>query len=100
MGPLVLDGAGLGLVMGPIIAIVLAGVAPHNAGAASGVLASAQQIGNALGVAIVGVVFFGALQSGHAVPEAFRTSLLWLAAGSVAVAALIQALPRGERAAG
>ena len=45
-------------------------------------------------------MFFGALQSGHAVPEAFRTSLLWLAAGSVAVAALIQALPRGERAAG
>jgi EmrB/QacA subfamily drug resistance transporter len=99
MGPLVLDGAGLGLVMGPIIAIVLAGVAPHNAGAASGVLASAQQIGNALGVAIIGVVFFGALHGGHAVPEAFRTSLLWLAAGSVAVAALIQALPRGERAA-
>ena len=73
--------------------------APHNAGAASGVLASAQQIGNALGVAIIGVVFFGARQGGHAVPEAFRTSLLWLAAGSVAVAALIQALPRGERAA-
>jgi hypothetical protein len=95
----VLDGAGLGLVMGPIIAIVLAGVAPHNAGAASGVLASAQQIGNALGVAVIGVVFFGALRGGHAVPEAFRTSLLWLAAGSVAVAALIQALPRGERAA-
>jgi EmrB/QacA subfamily drug resistance transporter len=98
-GPMLLDGAGLGLVMGPIIAIVLAGVAPHQAGAASGVLATAQQVGNALGVAVIGVVFFGALQGGHAVPEAFRTSLLWLAAGSVAVAALIQALPRGERAA-
>jgi EmrB/QacA subfamily drug resistance transporter len=97
-GPMLLDGAGLGLVMGPIIAIVLAGVAPHQAGAASGVLATAQQVGNALGVAVIGVVFFGALQGGHAVPEAFRTSLLWLAAGSVAVAALIQALPRGERA--
>jgi predicted MFS family arabinose efflux permease len=95
--PLMLDGAGIGLVMGPIIAIVLAGVAPRHAGAASGVLASAQQIGNAFGVAIVGVVYFGALDGGHAVPEAFRTSLLWLAAGSVAVAALIQALPRGER---
>ena len=98
--PLMLDGAGIGLVMGPIIAIVLAGVAPRHAGAASGVLASAQQIGNAFGVAIIGVVYFGALEGGHAVPEAFRTSLLWLAAGSVAVAALIQALPRGERAAG
>jgi EmrB/QacA subfamily drug resistance transporter len=97
-GPMLLDGAGLGLVMGPIVAIVLAGVAPRNAGAASGVLATAQQIGNALGVAIIGVVFFGALESGHTVPDAFRTSLLWLAAGSVLVAALIQALPRGERA--
>jgi hypothetical protein len=95
-----LDGAGIGLVMGPIIAIVLSGVAPRHAGAASGVLASAQQIGNAFGVAIIGVVYFGALEGGHAVPEAFRTSLLWLAAGSVAVAALIQALPRGKLAAG
>jgi predicted MFS family arabinose efflux permease len=97
-GPMLLDGAGLGLVMGPIVAIVLAGVAPRNAGAASGVLATAQQIGNALGVAIIGVVFFGAVEGGHAVPDAFRTSLLWLAAGSVLVATLIQALPRGERA--
>jgi EmrB/QacA subfamily drug resistance transporter len=95
---LVLDGAGLGLVMGPIITIVLAGVAPKHAGAASGVLASAQQIGNALGVAIVGVVYFGALDGGSAVPDAFRTSLLWLAAGSVLVAALIQTLPRGQQA--
>jgi EmrB/QacA subfamily drug resistance transporter len=94
-GAMVLDGAGMGLVMGPIIGIVLANVAPRHAGAASGVLASAQQIGNALGVALIGVVFFGALDAGHAVPEAFRTSLLWLAAGSVAVAVLIQTLPRG-----
>jgi EmrB/QacA subfamily drug resistance transporter len=95
--PMLLDGAGMGLMMGPIIAIVLSGVAPRNAGAASGVLATGQQIGNALGVAVIGVVYFGALRGGDAVPEAFRTSLLWLAAGSVAVAALIQALPRAQR---
>jgi EmrB/QacA subfamily drug resistance transporter len=98
-GPLMLDGAGIGLVMGPIIAIVLSGVAPRHAGAASGVLASAQQVGNALGVAIVGVVYFGALAAGHSVPEAFRTSLLWLAAGSIVVVALVQTLPRAERGA-
>jgi EmrB/QacA subfamily drug resistance transporter len=98
-GSLVLDGAGMGLVMGPSIGIVLSTVAPHHAGAASGVLGSAQQVGNALGVALIGVLFFGALDAGHAVPDAFRTSLLWLAAGSVAVAALIQTLPRGGRAA-
>ncbi len=96
--PLVLDGAGMGLVMGPIITIVVTNVARRHAGAASGVLASAQQVGVAFGVALIGVVFFGALDAGHAVPSAFRTSVLWLAAGSVAVAALIQALPRGGRA--
>jgi EmrB/QacA subfamily drug resistance transporter len=95
---LVLDGAGMGLVMGPIITMVVTNMAPRHAGAASGVLASVQQVGIAFGVALIGVVFFGALDAGHAVPEAFRTSLLWLAAGSVAVAALIQALPRGGRA--
>jgi hypothetical protein len=97
-GSLVLDGAGMGLVMGPIIGIVLATVAPRNAGAASGVLASAQQVGNALGVALIGVIFFGALDAGHAVPDAFRTALLWLAGGSVLVAAMIQILLRGPRA--
>jgi EmrB/QacA subfamily drug resistance transporter len=97
-GALVLDGAGMGLVMGPIITIVVTNVAPRHAGAASGVLASAQQVGVAVGVALIGVVFFGALDAGHAVPSAFGTSVLWLAAGSVAVAALIQALPRGGRA--
>ncbi|HEY7621025.1 MAG TPA: hypothetical protein VH834_14715 [Solirubrobacteraceae bacterium] len=84
--------------MGPIITIVVTNVAPRHAGAASGVLASVQQVGIAFGVALIGVVFFGALDAGHAVPTAFRTSVLWLAAGSVAVAALIQALPRGRRA--
>jgi predicted MFS family arabinose efflux permease len=95
---LVLDGAGMGLVMGPIITIVVTNVAPRHAGAASGVLASAQQVGIALGVALIGVVFFGALDAGHAVPDAFRTSLLWLAGVSVAVAALIQTLQRPQRA--
>jgi EmrB/QacA subfamily drug resistance transporter len=96
---LVVDGAGMGLVMGPMIGIVLTGVAPRHAGAASGVLASAQQVGNALGAALIGVVFFGGLAAGHAIPTAFRAALLCLAAGSVAVAALIQALPRAGRVA-
>jgi EmrB/QacA subfamily drug resistance transporter len=95
---LVVDGAGMGLVMGPMIGIVLAGVAPRHAGAASGVLASAQQVGNALGAALIGVVFFGAIDAGDAIPTAFRAALLFLAAGSVAVAALIQALPRAGAA--
>lgn len=47
----------------------LRSVPPESAGSASGVLTTAQQIGNALGVAIAGAVFFGALgdaSSAHA----------------------------------
>jgi EmrB/QacA subfamily drug resistance transporter len=98
-GALVVDGAGMGLVMGPIITMIVTNVAPKHAGAASGVLSSVQQVGIALGVALIGVVFFGALDAGHAVVDAFRQSVLWLAAGSVVVAVLIQALPgRGRTA--
>ena len=45
--------------------VVLAGIARDDAGAASGVLVTAQQIGGALGVALIGVALFGAL-AGHA----------------------------------
>lgn len=57
--PLVGAGAGLGIVVGPIIALVLATAPPAHAGAASGVLASSQQLGNALGVAGIGIVYYG-----------------------------------------
>ena len=97
--PLLLDGAGMGLVMGPMVSTVLAGVSPQHAGAASGVLATAQQMGNALGIAVIGVVFFGATDAGHSIAHAFRVGLLDLAALSAAVAFLVQLLPRGRAAA-
>jgi predicted MFS family arabinose efflux permease len=57
---LALDGAGMGLTVGPLAATILAKITPSHAGAASGVLATAQQIGNALGVAFIGVIFYSA----------------------------------------
>jgi EmrB/QacA subfamily drug resistance transporter len=89
---LLLIGAGMGLVMAPLTATVLAGVSARHAGAASGVLATMQQIGNALGVAVTGVIFFGAAHGGLA--HAFELSLVQLAALSAAVAALTRLLPR------
>ncbi|MEV4362246.1 MFS transporter [Nonomuraea sp. NPDC049625] len=88
---LVVAGAGMGLVMAPLPALVLNGVDPRHAAAASGVLSTAQQAGGAIGVAVVGVVFYGAL-GGY--PHAFAMGLLLLIALDVAVAALVQALPR------
>lgn len=58
---LLVAGAGSGFVIAPNTDIVLAGVPRHDAGAASGVLSTAQRLGTALGVAIVGVALFGAL---------------------------------------
>lgn len=58
---LLLAGIGSGFVIAPNVDIVLAGVPWQDAGAASGVLNTAQRLGNALGVAIVGVALFGSL---------------------------------------
>jgi EmrB/QacA subfamily drug resistance transporter len=52
-------GIGLGLFVAPVVNIILAGIHAEGAGSASGVLSSTQQIGGALGIAIIGVIFFG-----------------------------------------
>ena len=51
-------GFGIGAVLVPLSATVLGGVPAELAGAAAGVLATAQQVGGALGVAVIGVAFF------------------------------------------
>ncbi len=51
----------MGLVLAPLSSIVLAGLPPRHAGAAAGMLAMMQQVANALGVAIIGIIFYGAL---------------------------------------
>jgi EmrB/QacA subfamily drug resistance transporter len=54
-------GIGMGLVMAPIFAVVLTDVDPRHAGSASGVLNAVQQLGGAVGIALIGVIFFGQL---------------------------------------
>lgn len=58
---LLLVGLGMGMVMGLIFSVTLKDVKKEYAGSASGTLSAGQQVGGAIGVAIVGVVFFGAL---------------------------------------
>ena len=93
---LLLVGAGMGLGIAPLATIILSGMRPEQAGSASGALSTAQQVGNALGVAIIGVIFFGALSSGFT--KAFELSLAALAVILLGVAALTRLLPRTERA--
>ena len=90
---LVVSGIGMGLAIAPMPSIVLARVRPDHAAAASGVLATAQQAGNAIGVAVIGVIFYRAL-GGGSYPHAFGLSLEVMAALGLAVAALVQLLPR------
>ncbi|MFE0510563.1 MFS transporter [Streptomyces sp. NPDC058964] len=51
LGPSIVAGAGFGLCLGPVVSIATAGVAPHEAGTASGLLNSSRQIGASLGLA-------------------------------------------------
>lgn len=57
--PLFVAGIGGGFFLAPVTNAVLAGIPAKDAGAASGALATAQQVGAAIGIAAVGVIFFG-----------------------------------------
>lgn len=61
---LVICGGGMGLLVAPLADVVLSGVRGRDAGSASGILSTAQQVGAAIGVAVIGVIFFGLLTSG------------------------------------
>lgn len=66
---LTLFGIGMGFGFGSLFAAVLNGVDPGHAGSASGTLNAIQQVGGAIGIAVVGVIFFGQLSS--AAPQSF-----------------------------
>jgi EmrB/QacA subfamily drug resistance transporter len=68
---LVLVGVGMGLTFGSLFAAVLNGVDPRHAGSASGTLNAVQQVGGAIGVALIGLVFFGQLN--HAAASSFNS---------------------------
>ena len=55
---LALHGAGQGLVIVPLIGLILTGVPRTQAGAAAGLLITAQQLAGALGVACIGGLYF------------------------------------------
>ena len=99
---LVVDGAGMGLIIAPMASLVLARVAPKHAGTGSGVLSMVMQLGGALGVALIGIIFYGRIDSrthphagpAHTLGHAFTSSsqLLLVVAATVLIG--IQLLPR------
>jgi EmrB/QacA subfamily drug resistance transporter len=101
VGPLLLAGLGSGMVIAPNQDFVLARVPPQEAGTASAILGTAQRLGSAIGIAVIGTVLFGNLHvhpGPNAVASAFsHSSQLALLAnvGFIVVALiLVLALPR------
>jgi len=61
LGPLLVAGTGSGMFIAPNAQFIIATVDRQEAGAASGVIATMQRLGSAIGIAIIGSVFFGTL---------------------------------------
>jgi EmrB/QacA subfamily drug resistance transporter len=90
---LVVTGAGLSLMIIPLVNVVLAAVPHEVAGGAGGIFSTAQQLGGALGVAVVGTVFFSQLES-HPFTQSFEHSAAVVIGLFLAAAVLSLALPR------
>ena len=97
--PLFLAGVGLGSTISPLFQMVLSSVAGRDAGSASGALQSFQQVGGALGVAIMGEIFFSALMRGgaesHAVYSgALQSALIYNIGAFAVIAVAVWLLPK------
>lgn len=90
-------GLGNGFGLSPLVGTVIAGLAPQEAGAGAGVVTTTLQVGNALGVAIIGLLFFallGTATTGAAYADAFALTLPACAAAMLLAAVLVRRLPR------
>jgi EmrB/QacA subfamily drug resistance transporter len=88
--PMALAGLGLTLLVVPLTDVALAETAISNAGAASGVLGTFQQVGGAIGIAAIGVVFFGTIGESftpNGLREAFLAAI-WVPISALTLAAL------------
>ena len=65
-----ITGIGMGFVFASLFAVALGDVDVKHAGSASGMLNAVQQVGGAIGVALIGVIFFG--QISHVSVSSFR----------------------------
>jgi hypothetical protein len=102
--PLVLLGAGMGAALAPLTAAGIAGVAERDAGAASGLVNVAQQLGGSLGLAALVTVFASAGGDSavdgssthalaHAVSSALTGSAILLALGLAVVVGVMRVVP-------
>jgi EmrB/QacA subfamily drug resistance transporter len=99
-------GAGFGLVVAPLLSLVLSGIRSSDAGAASGLLTTAQVLGGGLGVVVMGLIFQTQVPGplAAATPQQLTAGLargvLFDAAVFLLSALVIQALPAAEQVPG
>ena len=93
---LAVAGLGMGLVVAPLFDVVLASVTDEEVGSASGVLNAVQQLSGAMGVAVLGTIFFSAAAR-HGLRMAVEDTV-WVQAALLAVLLVISPLlPRWAR---
>jgi EmrB/QacA subfamily drug resistance transporter len=115
LGPLILAGIGLGMVIAPAINTGTFGVAPQDAGVASATVTVSQMLGGSVGTSLLNTVFAGAVASylaahlaaaqliggpaltGLALAHGYDTAFWWIAGifacGAVAGGALLRPGP-------
>lgn len=113
LGPLFLLGVGTGLTFAPAIATATAGITGKDAGVASAMVNTTQQIGGAIGTAALSTIFASALTrylSGHRPPSpalraaaaihgygvAFSVSCALFLGGAVVTALLLRGAPTDD----
>jgi len=84
--PMFAYGAGMGMIFIPLYDIIVADLADHEVGSASGILESFQQLGASLGVAVLGTVFFSVI-GGDAASYVDAAKLVTVLAGVLTAAA-------------
>lgn len=101
--PLVITGAGLGLIMAPLTQTIMSEVPFQHAGSASGVINTTSQVGLSIGLALNAVAFFAVIDAqtgsvtsqatGQVVITAFNSALWWVIGGAIIVFFLLFLLP-------
>jgi EmrB/QacA subfamily drug resistance transporter len=119
LGPLILAGVGLGMVIAPVINTGTFGVAPQDAGVASATVTVGQMLGGSVGTSLLNTIFAGAVASyfaahavsarligrqaltGLALAHGYDTAFWWIAGifacGAVAGGLLLRPGPLGQQ---
>ena len=94
----VIFGAGFGLVNTPITATAVAGMPRSQAGVSGAITSTGRQIGNSLGVAVLGSIVVGTDDPGHGAFTAASHLGWWILAGCGALVTILGVLITTDRA--